>query len=142
MKQTSVVQPWLEENCSWKEQTVLLGAFRGCDGEQKGDASKNLLHNFRALIMKDADPSSPFMQEREIDIDHFCNNIDHYPVHWLLHFTHAAEIIGYRHPDKEIATKWISYYYTIVNAFHLNPETNAQLTERLEDKVQGGGEVT
>ena len=83
--------------------------------------------------MNDADPTSPFMQERVINIEQFCNNIDHYPVHWLLHFTHACEIVGYRHPDSATARKWHCYYTTIVSAFHMNPETKEQLTTRLAD---------
>ncbi len=134
LKKTSVVQPWLEIYCSWKEQTVVLGAFRGCDGEQKGDASKDLLHNLRAVIMNDADPTSPFMQKREIDLEHFCENLDHYPIHWLVHFTHATEIIGYRHPNKVIAAHWLMVYKAIVHALHFKPEPKAIMIHRLADK--------
>lgn len=27
----------------------------------------------------------------------FLASIDHYPNHWLLHFMHACEIVGYKH---------------------------------------------
>lgn len=133
-KTNSVIQDWLGEYCSWKEQSVLFSALRGCDGSEKNDGSKNLIHNFRALILKDADPSSTFMEERPIDMKVFCNNTDHYPVHWLLHFMHGAEIIGYRHPDHIIAMKWQHIYYDIVHAFHMQPETKEVMTERLKDK--------
>lgn len=131
---TTVIQTWIAERCSWKEQTVLMSAFRGCDGEHKGDVSKNLLHNYRATIMNDADPSSPFMQKRDIHLDVFCENLDHYPMHFLFHLLHGTEVIGYRHPNPAVAAEWRHIYETIVHALHLQPETNEMMTERLKDK--------
>ncbi len=133
MKGTSVVQAWLTEGCSWKEQSVLFSALRGCDGSGKDDGSKNLIHNMRAVILRDADPTSTFMEERPINMEVFCNNTDHYPVHWLLHFTHAVEIVGYRHPDPETAEKWGAIYKALVYMFHFQPESDELMTLRLMD---------
>ncbi len=131
---STVVQSWLAECCSWKEQTVMFAATRGCDGVPKDDRSKDLLHNFRAIILNDADPSTGFMQQREIDIDDFCVNLDHYPLHFLIHLTHAIGIIGYRHPDPNVSMKWYTIYSVISHALHYEPETREHMAKRLEDK--------
>lgn len=134
MKGITVVQSWLSERCTWKQQTVVLTAMRGCDGAPKDDRSKDLLHNFRATVLNDADPSTGFMQQREYDIDDFCNNLDHYPVHFILHLTHAIEIIGYNHPDPITAEKWNMIYVAISHAMHYQPEPKEDNELRLADK--------
>ncbi len=131
---SSVVQSWLAECCSWKEQTVLLTAMRGCDGAQKNDKSKDLLHNYRATILNDADPSTGFMQQRTFDMEDFCNNLDQYPMHFLMHFIHAVGVIGYCHPDEYVADKWLIVYQCLVAALHLHPETKREMRVRLKDK--------
>lgn len=63
--------------------------------------------------------------------------MDQYPVHWLLHFIQAAEIIGYKCPDQNVRNYWKYFYITAVKAMHLNPESEFQLDMRLSDKVIG-----
>ena len=48
---------------------------------------------------------------------------------------HAVEIIGYTHPKEEVRKIAGNYYFGLVTALHLNPETKEQLNKRLEDKV-------
>ncbi len=45
----SVVKYWITE-LSWKQQTVILSALRGCDGKSKEDISKPVTRFFRHLI--------------------------------------------------------------------------------------------
>ena len=73
----SVVQEWLS-GLSWKQQTVLLASFRGCDGAPKNDLSKTFTRFMRATLLKNADPRSTFYgpavrltDETRADIDDF-----------------------------------------------------------------------
>lgn len=138
----SVVQDWVSICCTWKQQTVLLAGLRGCDGLPKHDPSKQFTKKMRAVLLKNADPTSSFMPcgEGEESIADFfidCSRggLDAYPVHWLMHFLQAAEIIGYKHPDEETRAYWIHFYLAGVTALHLNPESEEQLDKRLVDKA-------
>lgn len=48
-----------------------------------------------------------------------------------MHLIHAFEIVGFKHPDEFVRTEWSSFYHRLVFALHLNPETEAELDERL-----------
>lgn len=61
----------------------------------------------------------------------FLDSHDHYPHHFLMHFTHAAEILGYKMPYKPQREWWGGFYHKLVHKLHLNPETEAQLDARL-----------
>lgn len=138
----SVVQEWVSD-CTLKQQTVLLAAFRGCDGIPKGDVTKTFAKAMRASILKNADPTTGFyggvdLEKDKVSITIFFDHghLDQYPVHWLLHLMHAAEIISYKgaSPIKEY---WSHFYLSAVKAFHLNPETEQQLDARLSDADAG-----
>ncbi len=139
---SSVVRNWVNE-LPWKQQGVLLCAMRGVDGFPKEHVSKPLTRLYRRTILLCADidlasTGSAFMGTGELDpevVDRFMDfQLDSYPMHWLLHFTHAIEIIGYNHPDIKVRTFWIDLYYRIVKSLHLHPETWEQLNSRLVDK--------
>jgi hypothetical protein len=143
----SVVQNWLNR-LSWKQQTVLLASLRGCDGLGKNDPSKVFTKRMRATLLKNADTSSTFMPKGASDqgpylsdedkaaIDKFFyKEIDAYPVHWLMHFLQAAEIVGYQCPDLFSAQYWWYFYKAGVKALHLNPETLEQMLTRLGDAL-------
>ena len=130
-----VVQPWLDD-LTYKQQTVLLSAIRGCDGVSKDDISKKLVRVFRSLILHNAAPGQGRFMHEEItdeDIRAFIKAPDVYPMHWLMHFTHAVEIVGYNYPIEETADWWMLLYFKIVEALHFNPETKEQNDSRLRD---------
>ena len=91
----------------------------------------------RATLLQNADETSGFMSpnfpSQEQAREFLETGLDRYPSHWLIHFLHAAEIIGYKHPDTAIRSYWYQFYITGVNALHLNPETEDQLNARLSD---------
>lgn len=131
-----VVQEWIEE-LPWKQQTVLLSAIRGCDGVSKHDPSKQFVRPLRGLILKNAEPDNEndtFMNHpKDDEVDKFAHRLDDYPMHWLVHFMHAVEIVGFKHPDREVRLWWNELYEEMVHeGFHLNPETKEQLDERLQ----------
>lgn len=130
----SVVRAWLSE-ASLKQQTVMLCALRGCDGLPKEDPAKDMVRWIRSVILISADNGSTFMKEP--DFNRFWENgIDHYPVHWLLHFAHACQIIGYFCPDEREATRATDFYEKIVSALHLKRETYDDNRERLRDMLR------
>ncbi len=142
---TSVIQDWVAEQCTWKQQAVLLTAIRGCDGVLKEDPSKAVVRQFRQAILRKADnregPASGGFMTHSISwdwdqiSDAFLENMDHYPMHWLMHFAHACEIVGYKHPQDHLQNHFSWLYLEIVRALHLQPETEKQLDARLRDYV-------
>lgn len=133
----SVVKEWIS-NLSLKQQTVLLSALRGCDTVDKHDVSKLFIRKLRSVILNNACPNEgDFMQDTVTDevIYNFTKSLDKYPFHFLMHFIHAVEIIGYKHPDENTKLWWNNLYKTIVNSFHMNIETEEQCDYRLRDGV-------
>jgi hypothetical protein len=133
----SVVQVWLSE-LNWKQQTVVLTALRGCDGIEKENPSKVLSRLLRGDILMNADNSSSYMKkftawEVNESIKKLFDDLDRYPIHFITHLCHAAEIIGYKHPDENIRRFWFSVYLEFCMAIHVNAETENQLDERLFD---------
>lgn len=128
-----VTQDWIEK-LTFKQQTVLLLALRGCDGILKDDLSKKFVRKYRSVILKDAG-GGQFMEDdiSGDDIYNFLKSLDHYPMHWLFHFLHAIQIVGYMHPEKEVWHFWTDLYCDIVEALHLEPELHESMQERLQD---------
>lgn len=136
----SVVQSWVTEECSYKQQAVILSALRGCDGIQKEDISKQFTRQFRFDILNPAENvgkgDRQFMTPINLDgdmISKFLSNIDHYPVHWLFHFMHAMEIVGYKHPDQHKRMFWFTMYENLCNALHVRIESEKTNDLRLSD---------
>lgn len=63
----------------------------------------------------------------------YLRELDAIPHHFQLHFMHAIEIVGYKHPDELIREWWHSTYLRLVHDMHLWPETEEQLDKRLGD---------
>jgi hypothetical protein len=134
----SVIKPWVSE-LTFKQQTVLLTAIRGCDGVEKEDISKKFIRKYREALLHNAvpdDPASKFMvtEITEDDLYYFCKSMDHYPMHWLFHFLHAVEILGYKAPDEYLGW-WYRLYLKMVCALHLNTESESEMDCRLRDGI-------
>ena len=63
----------------------------------------------------------------------YLRDLDAIPHHFQLHFLHAAEIVGYKHPDARIRAWWAKLYVRLVEDMHLHPETEAEMDRRLGD---------
>lgn len=63
--------------------------------------------------------------------------LDEVPHHFQLHFMHAVEIVGYKHPDEQIRSWWAGVYERLVHDMHLWPESEEQLDARLGDSREG-----
>jgi len=66
-------------------------------------------------------------------LERYMESLDAVPHHFQLHFMHAAEIIGYKHPTTTISIWWSHAYYRLVRDMHLEPETKAKMDKRLGD---------
>lgn len=66
----------------------------------------------------------------------YLDNQDSLPLHFHLHFVHAAEILGYKHENERIRRWWNETYYRFCHDMHMAPETEAQLDYRLDDDCE------
>ena len=109
-------------------------SLRGCDTARKDDPSKFITRGLRSMLLNNADPTNTFIVEGVPDqkyVKTFLWDMDSYPLHYVTHTLHAAEITGYKHPNKDFRKWWTSFYQDLVKGLHLNPETEAQLDIRL-----------
>lgn len=81
----------------------------------------------------------PGVWERHLDrhVEAYLRDLDMIPHHFQLHFLHAAEIVGYKHPDARIRAWWAKLYVRLVHDMHLYPESEAQMDSRLGDDRSG-----
>lgn len=155
-----VTQPWVH-NLPFMQQTVLLTAIRGPDGIAKYHPSKFLLRWFRRCILLSAmdgkaltnpyDSNGGSFTGPSIDrpavpgweaamdevVSQYLRSLDELPHHFQLHFIHAVEIVGYKHPDRIIRGWWIKTYQRLVHDMHLWPEEADQMDARLGDNRAG-----
>lgn len=152
-----VTQEWTHK-LTCMQQTVLLTAIRGPDGVAKYHPSKYMLRWYRRCVLVGAldhnvfgnpyDPrggsfTGPSYEHAWVDhdwtvpmeqvFDRYLQSLDELPHHFQLHFMHAAEIIGYKHPDSKIRDWWHSIYRALANDMHLNIEPEEALDFRLGD---------
>lgn len=79
---------------------------------------------------QDEDGWEPLMHDI---VGEYLRELDAIPHHFQLHLLHAAEIVGYKHPDQRIRGWWAQTYDRLVHDMHLWPETEEQLDRRLGD---------
>jgi hypothetical protein len=79
---------------------------------------------------EEEDGWEPLMHEIVRD---YLRELDAIPHHFQLHLLHAAEIVGYKHPDQRIRRWWLQTYTRLVHDMHLWPETEEELDRRLGD---------
>ena len=146
----NVTQEWV---CSLTlmQQTVLITAIRGADNVAKHHISKYLLRWYRRCILLSAfdkcvlsDPhdlrggsfAGPIGDFQLDDLaSKYLRSIDEVPLHFHMHLLHAAEIIGYKHPDSTIRNWWHDFYLAGVRDLHLKPEPESELDARLGDNL-------
>lgn len=138
----SILQPWVME-LGLRHQGVLVSACRGCDTAPKGDPSKWAQRLFRGAILEPhcgrfVKPVSYIIVEPDENkwwsiMRQFYTNADHYPHHYVMHFRHAAQIIGYYGPRETptFAIRWVKLYGELCQIEHLEPEPKPILEARL-----------
>jgi hypothetical protein len=157
----AVTQVWTHE-LTLMQQSVLLGSVRGPDGLPKYGAIKMLLRFYRRAILTssfkgvaidnpyDTDGGSFYgpsigapvefdAWEAPMDevLSDYLRDLDAVPHHFQLHFIHAVEIVGYKHPNKRVRAWWRRAYERLVHDMHLWPESEDELDRRLGDSREG-----
>lgn len=143
----SVLQDWVH-NLTFMQQSVLIAATRGPDGLHKDHVAKQILRWLRRCYLISAfdrraltDPAEnggglftgPVDRPLDEVASDYLRSVDEIPHHFHLHLMHAAEILGYKHPDREIGAWWSRFYLRMVNDAHLCPETEERMDIRLGD---------
>lgn len=149
----SVLHDWVCD-LTFQMQALLLTAMRGPDENNKFNAAKAIIRYLRGVVIKPAGDwnginNNDFMwgeyvRKNEMQpyqddplfqsyASEFWQDHDEYPHHFIMHLIHCAEVVGYKHPDKDIAFHWQRFYLDACDAFHMNPETESELDERLND---------
>lgn len=145
-----VFQEWMYR-LPMQQQSVLVLACRGPDGIGKFHPSKFVVVRYRACVLKaaylgramhvDEGDETTFMSLRGFTNDtlwgaqvkKFFEHIDELPHHYTMHLMHGAQIIGYKHPHPVIANRWRKFYVDCCHDLHVNPETELDMDERLND---------
>jgi hypothetical protein len=137
----SVVKEWISE-LPFTQQALLMLSLRGPDGVEKYSGAKFILYFIRDVILKAAYPydgkfeKGGFMRSDYENFstvaDAFFDDLDAYPMHFLMHFIHAAEVIGYHHPDDKIRNHWFNFYCFACECLHMKPENQYELNQRLK----------
>lgn len=144
----SVLQDWVME-LPLRYQGVLLAAVRGCDTVPKESSAKPITRGIRHAFMIPADPREVGMPSSftapltEAGAKAFLKDWDHYPVHFIQHIMHAAQIIGYCCPDVTARNPFAWLYLAMVDKLHLAPEHIDAMEKRLtEDRIAVYGNAT
>lgn len=153
-----VTQEWTH-GLKLMQQTVLLTAIRGPDGVAKYHPSKYMLRWYRRCVLLGALDQNVFTNPYDprdgsftgpsygegTSLPHdwhvpmqgvfnrYLQSLDELPHHFQLHFMHAAEIVGYKHPDALIRSWWNYVYRELANDMHLEPESEEAMDFRLGD---------
>jgi len=138
-----IMQEWTQI-IGMRHQGVLVSAMRGCDLAPRHDPSKFAQRLLRGAVLiphsgRFVNPGSyiafePNEEKWWSTINAFSASWDHYPNHYVMHFLHAAEIVGYYAPIGIpcYSDRWEKWYRQACNILHVNPESKAQLEYRLD----------
>jgi hypothetical protein len=147
-KTLSVLQHWVT-GLPMMQQTVLLTSIRGPDAVPKEHPAKEVRWFRRCILLSAMDHkvlltpdepgggsfTGPAKRPLEVIACEYLAKLDDMPHHFHLHLVHAAQIVGYKHPDKNIAGWWRAFYFHLVSDLHLQPESEADMDKRLGDNL-------
>jgi len=129
------VQAWWTLQLPWKMQTVMIQSLRAPDTH----FCKNIKITsrwMRSIVINNADKTHAFMcRKKDLpDWDSMENELNYCSLHFVTHFLYGLEIIGYKHPDKEIRKIANDYYASFTKYMcHFNVESEEELDIRLSD---------
>ena len=147
----AVMQSWTF-SLPMQQQTCLISAVRAPDALAKSDPHKRVWRMLRRCILKSAlakgdvlcgggvpacfqqDGGGSFMgpvEQPYASLAEYLRDVDRVPHHAHLHLVHAAEIVGYKHPDPAIREFWIDFYRHAVEDMHLAIELEVEMDKRL-----------
>lgn len=132
----SVLQPWLEE-IPLRMQSTLLLSLRGPDTHASPNIKK-ITRWMRGLAFKPGNPSNvlEFMGDlppRIMEKGPTAKELEFCSQHFYSHLMHGLEVIGYNHPDYDIAGHALLLFIDMCNLMHLPPERGDVFRERLKE---------
>jgi len=139
----NVLQDWLE-NISWMKQTVLISAFRNCDTMGSTGPHKTLVRGVRMSIIRSSyrpeKLSSGFIMPTPEEIilaghEFVDNEWDCFPLRFVTHLMHAAQVLGDHYPDTKHRLAWSQTYAAMVHGLHLRPESHHNFQKRLQGDI-------
>lgn len=144
------VQPEWCRSLPLQQQSVLLLATRGPDGIEKFHPCKAVHVAYRACTLVAAKYGRELRWGEQADtfmsldvfadetrwreaVSMFFDAWDTLPAHYVKHFMHGAQILGFKHPDIRYRERWGTFYRRMAQEFHLNPEFEVEMDVRLGD---------
>jgi hypothetical protein len=144
------VQPVWQAALPLQQQSVMWLALRGPDGIPKSHPCKDVQRAYRGSVLKAArfnrelywgERADSFMSLNvfaddgawKAAVDRFWDDVDALPLHFVMHLAHGAQVLGYKHPDPEFRHRWLEFYLRACTEFHLAPELEPALDDRLND---------
>lgn len=96
----------------------------------------------RSLILVNGNPENDFMEVQKLPaVEEFEKELEYLPIHYFTHLVHCLEIIGYKHPDGNVAAIALEYYFRLCDWLHMFPEPEEEMDIRLSGKSGTTGEV-
>lgn len=160
--QLAVLQEWVM-GLPFMQQSTLLASIRGPDNAPKFHKSKPIIRWYRRCVLRSAfdgtefrDPLTPgggsfcgpvkndrdtgpsartWQDQIQFCADDYLEARDELPHHFQMHFMHAVEIVGYKHPSIDIRIWWATIYQRLVHAMHVWPESVYEMDKRLGDNL-------
>lgn len=121
----------------WLRRCVLLSALDKCawnDPHSAGGGSFTGPSFIWQYSPTTGQRESASWQEKMHDLfDDYLRSVDCVPHHFHMHFVHAVQILGYKHPDPEIRNFWLSLYLRFCKDMHMLPEPVETMDNRLGD---------
>lgn len=119
-------------------QFTLLLAIRQFDLADSCDSSRIIIHEYRKLILKEFNPTTPVeelnseTQDRDFRkaILKWINDLNKYNLNFINAIMQSSAIIGYKHPEVKIRRKWFDIYTKIAQRLNIHIETENDLNIR------------
>lgn len=132
----SLTQPWVYENTSLAMQHILWKAFGLLHGSRTPIATILIRSLEDVVFIKFEERDSHDITEAQFK-QFLAEDILDHTVRFLRDTSLASEVVGYRHPETYVRSKWLSIYKDICKLLHLNFETEGQFSARLGNSTQG-----
>jgi hypothetical protein len=129
----------------WLRRSFLVCAFEKivhnspdepCGGSFTGPSLKPRGFSHLLGVTQTLRSTGEWAIEMHREVREYLRHVDELPHHFQLHFMHAAEILGYKHPDEKIRNWWHQTYQMLVNDMHLSAETEEDMDKRLGDSEE------
>jgi len=130
----NVLQEWTND-IPLKMQAILISAIRRPDIGGGGEVT-NVVRWLRYHVLIDGNKGRGtflLFEKKPTCTKEFMNEFVTCSMHFSLHILHAYEVIGRMHSEAQIRATASDFYCACCHAMHVNPETYAEMLNRLDD---------